>query len=186
MINVKKWFGNGISPQDFMNWMPKNQDTFKASYQNVIVNEEDQAFFENKDSDRLHALIIASDWCGDVVRNAPVVFRLMEQAGIPTEVYILEENEDLIQPFLLYGGKSIPVVLIANENGDVRVRWGPRPTYIQEPMAEFKALNLDRESDDYQEKITEVYTEIHKRYGEGTGYYRYIIDEFKEILNNVK
>lgn len=186
MTNVKEWMGTGITTEAFMDWMPKNQDTFKASYNGFSMEEADQSFFEGYKNDNLHCMVIASDWCGDVVRNAPVVFRVMEYAGIPTEVFILEEHDELIQPFLLYGGKSIPVVLLVNEQGEVLHRWGPRPDYIQQPMAEFKALNLDRETDEYKEKIKEVYAEIFRRYGEGTGYYSYIIQEFKEILKKIK
>ncbi|WEG13031.1 thioredoxin family protein [Pullulanibacillus sp. KACC 23026] len=185
MTSIQAWLGKGLTPQGFIDWMSKNQETFKDNYGKVTFNEADEAFFNTFNRDGVRCAIIASDWCGDVVRNVPVVFQFMEQAGIPTEVFILEENDELIQPFLLYGGKSIPVVLLTNEKGEVIYRWGPRPAYVQQPMADFKALNLDRESDEYKEKVKDVYAEMMKRYGEGTGYYRYIIDEFKDVLGNL-
>ena len=185
MVSVKKWFGKGISPQAFMEWMSKNQETFKSNYEGVEISEEDKQVLTSINKNGIRCLVIASDWCGDVVRNAPVIFKLMEVAGIPTEVFILEENDELINHFLLYGGKSIPVVLLANEEGEVVNRWGPRPDYIQAPMAAFKALDLDRESEEYKEKVKDVYDEIHKRYGEGTGYHKYIIDEYKGILSHL-
>lgn len=185
MPSIQQWLSKGMTTQAFIDWMSKNQETFKNSYNGFTLSDEDESFFKSLNKEDLRCSIIASDWCGDVVRNAPVVFRLMELAGIPTEVFILEDNDELIQPFLLYGGKSIPVVLLTNSQGEVLHRWGPRPDYIQQPMAEFKALNLDRETEAYKEKVKEVYTEIHKRYGEGTAYQQYIIDEYKDILEKI-
>lgn len=185
MTSIKQWLEKGMTVAEFMDWMSKNQETFKSSYKEFTLKDEDAVFFKTLNKENLRCVVIASDWCGDVVRNAPVVFRLMELAGIPTEVFILEENDELIQPFLLYGGKSIPVVLLTNKEGEVFHRWGPRPDYIQQPMADFKALNLDRDTEEYKEKVKEVYAEIHKRYGEGTGYQQYIIDEFKTTLEKI-
>jgi len=184
--NIGKWLGKGITPKAFMDWMSKNQDQFQSYYQGFTWKEDDEKFFsEFSNTKELRCAIIASDWCGDVVHNMPVVLRIMAKANIPVEVFILEENEELINKFLLYGGKSIPVVLLVTPNGDVIHRWGPRPAYIQEPMAKFKALNLPRESDEYKEKVQEVYAEIHKRYGEGMAYQQLIVDEFKETLSGL-
>ncbi|MFC4618233.1 thioredoxin family protein [Camelliibacillus cellulosilyticus] len=182
--NIRQWLGKGITSEAFIDQMKKNQEQFLAYYNGFSWLDEDKNFFKNvKDNKNLRCAIIAADWCGDVVHNVPVVLRIMETANISTEMFILEENEDLINNFLLYGGRSIPVVLLTDENGDVIHRWGPRPDYIQEPMAQFKALNLPNGSEAYKEKVTEVYTEIRKRYGEGTAYQQLIVDEFKKILS---
>ncbi|GIQ61817.1 hypothetical protein PACILC2_03850 [Paenibacillus cisolokensis] len=47
----------------------------------------------------MRCLILAAEWCGDVVRNVPVVFRAMEVSGIPTEVLIMEEHLDTMDEF---------------------------------------------------------------------------------------
>jgi hypothetical protein len=183
--NISQWLGKGISPDKFINWMSKNQDQFKNYYNGFTWKEDDQAFFEGFQNKEVRCAIIASDWCGDVVHNMPVVLRLMETANIPTEVFILEENEELINKFLLYGGKSIPVVLLINQAGDVIHRWGPRPDYIQEPMASFKALDIPRETEAYKNKVKEVYAEIHKRYGQDLEYQQLIVDEFRKTLSGL-
>lgn len=74
---------------------------------------------------------------------------------------------------------------MVTKDGDVVHRWGPRPDYIQEPMANFKALDLPRDTDEYKEKVKEVYAEIHKRYGEGFDYQQLIVDEFRTILSGL-
>ena len=65
------------------------------------------------------------DWCGDVARNIPVVFRAMETAGIETEVLIMEENLDVMDQFLTMGARSIPVVIIS-DTGDMFSARGDR------------------------------------------------------------
>lgn len=88
--NVSKWLGKGITPEAFMDWMSKNQEQFQ-DYYNGFTWDNDQAFFKNFQSDKdIRCLIIASDWCGDVVHNMPVVLRVMKEAEIPTEVFILK------------------------------------------------------------------------------------------------
>lgn len=183
--NLKKHVNTGLAPRTFMDGMTKNQEAFQKWYDEFAwPSAEDQAFFEDVSGGNLHCLIIAADWCGDVVRNVPVVFRVMEAAKIPTEVLIMEENLDVIDSFLTFGGRSIPVVLFVNEAGDVVGRWGPRPEYVQEPMAEFKKQNLDRESPEYDEKIRAARQEVVRRYGEGAGYQKDIVSELRAIVRS--
>lgn len=99
-------------------------------------------FFESLNNrDDLRCLIIAADWCGDVVRNVPVVFRAMETGGIPVEVLIMEQNLDVMDQFLTAGGRSIPVVIFTDTSGHVLDQWGPRPQHVQAVMNQFRILN---------------------------------------------
>ncbi|PDQ24784.1 hypothetical protein CRD64_11405, partial [Streptococcus pneumoniae] len=93
-----------------------DKEAFQSWYdQFTWQNTEDAQFFESLNNrDDLRCLILAADWCGDVVRDVPVVFHLMETAGIPTEVFIMEEHPDLMDQFLTNGGRSVPIVIIAD------------------------------------------------------------------------
>lgn len=119
------------------------------------------------------------------MRNIPVVFQAMQEAGIPTEVLIMEENLDVMDQFLTMGGRSIPIVIFTDTGGAVLAQWGPRPKHIQEVMVNFKQNNPDPEAADYQEKLQEARKEIMARYGEGTGYQAYIIQELRDILSRI-
>jgi hypothetical protein len=182
--NVKEKFGTGLSPQEFIDSMTVNKEKFEDLYKRFEWEPADQEFFGSHDRfEGLHCFILSADWCGDVVRNVPVVFRVMEQAGIPTEVLVMEKNIDVMDQFLTMGGRAIPIVLLANQNGDVVGQWGPRSKHVQAPMIEFKSQNPDRQSvPDYDDKIKAVYAEIISRYGEGTGYQRDIVRELRELF----
>lgn len=183
--NISSKLGQGITPQQFMEGMTKNQEAFQSWYDKFEwPSEADREFFESfNNRDDLRCVILAADWCGDVVRNIPVVFRALENSGIPVEVCIKEEHEDLMDQFLTLGGKSIPVVIFADTGGYVLGQWGPRPAYIQEPMVQFKQENTDRNSPDYEENLKNTRQEILRRYGEDTGYQKLVIEELRELLS---
>lgn len=184
---IAQYIGKGISPRQFIDGMTKNQEKFSQILAEFEWNDpKTEAFFYSLNNrDDLRCAIIAADWCGDVVRNIPVVLSATEKAGIPTELFIMEQNLELIDQFLVMGGRSLPVVLITDTGGHVLGKWGPRPTYIQEPMVAFKRDNPDREAPDYQDKLAEARKEIMARYGEGTGYQKLILEELRGILSAV-
>lgn len=127
--NVAQKFGKGLTPRQFVESMTKNQQAFESWYEKFNWEDEsDKEYFESLNHrDDLRVLILAADWCGDVVRNVPAVFRILETAGMKTEVFILEENTELMDDFLTMGGRSVPVVIFADTGGYVLRHWGPRP-----------------------------------------------------------
>ncbi|KIL38863.1 hypothetical protein SD70_23635 [Gordoniibacillus kamchatkensis] len=183
--NIANKLGKGLKPQQFIDGMTKNKETFQSWYdQFVWTNEEDKEFFgQLQNRDDVRCVIIAADWCGDVVRNVPVVFRALEPTGMPVEVLIMEENLETIDQFLVMGGRSIPVVIFADTGGFVLGTWGPRPKYVQEPMVEFKRGNPDREAPDYQANLDAARQEIRRRYGEGRDYQDVIVRELRELIS---
>lgn len=179
-------FGKGITPQAFIDGMTKNQDKL-LGWQGAFEwrNADDKEFFEeiSVNRDDIKCFILAADWCGDVVRNVPVVLKALETAHIPVEILVQEEHMDVMDQFLILGGRSIPVVIFTDTGGFVLGQWGPRPSYIQEPMVKFKAENTDKDAPDYQDKLAETRKEIGARYGEGTGYQQLIIDELRALIS---
>ncbi|EGL83757.1 hypothetical protein CathTA2_0690 [Caldalkalibacillus thermarum TA2.A1] len=184
--NIAHKLGQGIAPQDFIDGMTVNRDKLTNWYDRFVWDEDKKAAFQQLRNRRnLRCAIIASDWCGDVVRNLPVVLKVVEEAGIPTEIFIMEQHLDLIDQFLTLGGRAIPKVLFTNQDGNVLAEWGPRPAYVQEPMVRFKQENPDPKAPDYDEKKTAAYEEILKRYGKGTDYQKLIVDELYSLLSAI-
>lgn len=184
--NLSSKLRTGLSPQQFMDGMTKNQEKFKEWYDLFKwEDEDDKEFFESLNNrDDLRCLILAADWCGDVVRNVPAVFRALEISGIPTEVLIKEEHPDVMEQFLTMGGEAIPIIIFTDFSGFVLGQWGPRPKHVQEVMIQFKKENPDREAPDYQDKIKIAREEMGRQYGEGTGYQTVIVKELRELLSS--
>lgn len=185
--NLKSRFGTGLTPQGFMDSMEKNKETFAAGYRDFAwKNEEDRLFFEGlRDREDLRCVILAADWCGDVARNVPVVFRVLETADMPVDVLILEQNFDLMDEYLTMGGRSVPIVIFANAEGEPLLQWGPRPENVQELMRKFKAENPDREAADYADNMKVVREQMAERYGEGTSIHEVIVHELRTLLSGV-
>lgn len=174
----------GISPQEFVERMKANQAKFQEWYDRFRwESEEDRSFFRRlQERNDLHSFVLAADWCGDVVRNAPVVFRVLEEAHIPTDVLIMEKHLDVMDRFRTMGGRAIPKVIFTDAQGDVLADWGPRPDYIQEVMTRFKQEHPDREEPGYDDGMDEVRKEIMRRYGDDTEYQQVIVKELRALL----
>jgi len=186
-VNLAHKWGTGLSPQAFVDGMSKNQDTFRGWYEAFAwTDEEDRQFFASlRHRDDLRCMILAADWCGDVVRNVPVLFRALEEAELPTQVLIMEENLDVMEQFLTMGGRAIPIAIFTDTGGHVLGKWGPRPAHVQAVMVAFKQANPDRNAPDYDEKIKEARAEMLKQYGEGTAYQSVIVKELRELLSSL-
>lgn len=185
--NVSAVLGKGLTPEQFMNGMDKNKEAFKEWYDAFAwASEDDKAYFESlQQRDDLRCLILMAEWCGDVVRNVPVVFRALENSGVPVEVLIMEEHTDIMDQFLTMGGRAIPIVIFTDTDGSVLGQWGPRPANVQAVMTKFKQENPDREAPDYQEKIKVAREEMGRQYGEGTGYHAVIVKELRELISGL-
>ncbi|MCM3341383.1 thioredoxin family protein [Paenibacillus sp. MER TA 81-3] len=183
--NVAGVLGKGISPQAFIDSMQKNKEAFLSWYEQFEwANEEDKAYFESLQfRDDIRCLILAADWCGDVVRNVPVVFRALETAQMQTEVLIMEQFPDVMDEFLTMGGRSVPIVIFADTGGHVLGQWGPRPSDVQAHMVAFKQANPDREASDYQDKLQVVRQQMMKQYGESAAYHARVVSELRELLS---
>ncbi|MET3288753.1 UNVERIFIED_CONTAM: hypothetical protein ABID98_001323 [Brevibacillus sp. OAP136] len=184
--NVADKLGKGLKPAAFIDSMEKNKETFLNWYESFAwEQEEDQKFFQSLQfRDDLRCLILAAEWCGDVVRNVPVVLKALEETGMPVEILVMEDHLDTMDQYLTMGGRSIPVVIIADTGGYVLGTWGPRPKHVQEVMVAFKQANPDRNAADYEENIKVARSEMLKQYGEGTGYQTVIVKELRDLLSS--
>jgi hypothetical protein len=184
-INLANKWGTGLKPEQFIEGMTKNKEAFLDWYERFTwESEDDRQFFASlRHRDDVRCQILAADWCGDVVRNVPVLFRALAEAEIPTEVLIMEENLDVMDQFLTMGGRAIPIAIFTDTGGHVLGKWGPRPAHVQAVMVAFKQANPDRNAPGYEEKIKVAREELRKKYGENTEYQTVIVKELREVLS---
>lgn len=92
---------------------------------------------------RWKLLVLAEDWCGDASNTVPVLARLAEQApNLELRIVKREENPDLMDRFLTNGTRSIPIVILLDEEFEPAGAWGPRPAELQEFVVGEKASGL--------------------------------------------
>ncbi|HEY9169694.1 MAG TPA: thioredoxin family protein [Lutibacter sp.] len=93
-------------------------------------------------------LVIAEGWCGDAAQILPIINKVAEASDkIDFKIVLRDENEDLMNQYLTNGSKSIPKVLILDQENNVLNSWGPRPTVASKMVMDYKAQNgsLDEE-----------------------------------------
>ena len=88
----------------------------------------------------VHVVAIAEDWCGDVVRHAPVLQRMAE-AGTQLKVRYIsrEQHPEVFIRFLTNGGEAIPKFIFLSDRFVECGSWGPMPEGCRELIARGKA-----------------------------------------------
>src|SRR5690242_2087183 len=133
MAVTRERFDQGMTYAAYKAQMTRNRERFEANEQTVELRSEDIAFFAKLDRP-LHVLVLAEDWCGDVIANLPILGRLAAESGaLDIRVFLRDQNLDLIDQYL-NGGKyrSIPVFVFFDAAFQELGYWIERPARITE------------------------------------------------------
>lgn len=127
--------------EGYVSYTKLNWSRYKRALQQVELSDETVSALAAIKSP-LTLLIITEAWCGDASQVLPVI-ELMSNASanINTQLVLRDEHEELMNQFLTNGGKSIPKVIVLDEQNKVLASWGPRPAAIQAQVVAFKAEN---------------------------------------------
>lgn len=92
-------------------------------------------------------LLITEPWCGDASHIVPFIKKMADlNPLIDLHIQLRDaENSEIIN-YLTNGGKSIPKLIVRNEEGKDLFNWGPRPASCQELYLKMKADGLDFEA----------------------------------------
>ena len=81
---------------------------------------------------RRKLLVIAEDWCGDASSTIPIVAKLVSQVpGLELRVLLRDQNPEVMDRYLTNGSRSIPIVIVLDEEFRELGHWGPRPRELQ-------------------------------------------------------
>ncbi|MBL4746914.1 MAG: thioredoxin family protein [Flavobacteriaceae bacterium] len=84
-------------------------------------------------------LLLAEGWCGDAAQLTPIINHVTEKSeNLELKIVLRDENEELMNEFLTNGGKSIPKLIILDENNNVINTWGPRPSAAAKLVSDYK------------------------------------------------
>ncbi len=87
-------------------------------------------------------MVITEGWCGDSAHVIPI-FDLVAKASnghIQLGMVLRDDNPDIMDQYLVNGGRSIPRLVVYDANTGVEIgTWGPRPAPVQQMMADYKA-----------------------------------------------
>lgn len=110
-------FAQGMTYEEFKAAMTRNRERLEANERGLELGEEDLAPFRALPRP-LHVLVLAEDWCGDVIANLPILSRIAAETGtLDLRVFLRDQSPDLIDQYLNNGiYRSIPVFAFFGED----------------------------------------------------------------------
>lgn len=130
-LDYRARFETALTFEQFVAGANKNQELWRGIYRLAQVPPDLVGRVAALPAPR-HLLILVEDWCGDAVNTVPPIVRLAEQAGtIDVRLLGRDANPDIMDAHLTTGSRSIPVVMVLDEQYIERGWWGPRPTELQ-------------------------------------------------------
>ena len=133
---TKERFDSGLSYQAYKEAMTRNRERVEANEERVELDEKTLRAFRSLPRP-LNVVVLAEDWCGDVIANLPVLGRLADEAGtLNVRIFYRDQNVDLMDRWLNQGKyQSIPVFAFFDENFRELGHWIERPASVTELRA---------------------------------------------------
>ena len=129
-------FDKGLTYDAYKDQMTRNRDRLEENEQRVELGEEDLAAFRALPRP-VKVVVLAEDWCGDVIANLPVLARLAKESGkLDVRIFLRDQNDDIMQRYLNKGQfKSIPVFVFFDDDFRELGHWIERPASVTEVRA---------------------------------------------------
>ncbi len=90
-------------------------------------------------------IVITEPWCGDAAHITPILY-MMSELNLKVHFEIqLRDTDSEIDNYLTNGTKSIPVIIVRDDEGKDVFIWGPRPAAAQELYLDLKAKDTPME-----------------------------------------
>ena len=136
MTVTKERFATGLTYDAYKAAMTRNRERVEDNEKKVVLDPETVRFFKALPR-RLNVVVLAEDWCGDVIANLPVLGTLAKGVGtLDVRIFYRDQNLDLIERWLNQGKyQSIPVLAFFDQSFRELGHWIERPASVTELRA---------------------------------------------------
>ncbi len=131
-------FNQGLTYEEYKAQMNRNKERFEETEASVQLQESDVAAIAGLAEPR-NVLVVAEDWCGDVISGLPALGKLAEASGgkLNLRVFLRDQNLDIMDQYLKNGEfRSIPVFVAFDENFNELGNMKERPESVTAMMTE--------------------------------------------------
>jgi hypothetical protein len=137
MAVTRERFEQGITYDEFKAQMTRNQSRFEANERRFELDPASLAVFQSLPRP-LNVLVLAEDWCGDVIDNLPILGRIAAASGkLNVRVFLRDKNLDLMDQYLNQGKfRSIPTMVFFDDDFNEIGRFTERPASVTERRAQ--------------------------------------------------
>ena len=144
-------YAQGMTYDQYMNTVKVNKARIEEYYSNVSLDDEQTARLQelaSHDGGPARMMVIGEDWCGDVVRELPVLARVAEAAGLELRIFPRDENHDIMNEFLKEGlYMSIPVAVFYDQGHEYICHWIERSEVANREQGEIEAAIRSEQPD---------------------------------------
>lgn len=131
---------------DYINYTKLNWSRMNRWLKHGTILPEVKSLIESISAPQ-NWIVITEPWCGDAAHSVPFLHMLSELNPLINVSYELRDSEPFhINNYLTNGSKSIPKLIIRDEDGNDLITWGPRPAELQEVHHQLKAENTSFEA----------------------------------------
>lgn len=164
-MELVEWFEKGMTETEYIESMNRNKENLLSIYKRYRLNASDKA--RSLSDKHLRAIILTADWCGDAMVNLPIFMHIAKEANIDARYLIRDENLELMDQYLTNGtARSIPIIILIDENGNEFAKWGPRAEKLQFIVNERKQTLPPKDDErfetafkEFAESLATLYTE---------------------------
>lgn len=130
---------------DYYNYTKLNHARFNRWLKTAELSDETKNIIKKINKPQ-HWVLITEPWCGDAAHISPIVY-LMSQlnSNINLSIQLRDSNSE-IDKYLTNGSKSIPILVVRDEQQKDIFVWGPRPKSAKKVVEDVKANNGDLEA----------------------------------------
>jgi hypothetical protein len=131
-IEMRDRFQQAYTFQEFLESAEPHRELWQQIANRAVVSED---ILEAARSipGQWHFLALVEDWCSDGVSSIPFLARLAEDVpGFDLRILRRDENPDLMDAHLTGGSRSIPVIMVLDDEFREVGWWGPRPASLQD------------------------------------------------------
>jgi hypothetical protein len=128
---TRERFEQGMTYDEFKAQMTRNQERFATNERNLVLDPADIDVFKRLPRS-LNVLVLAEDWCGDVIDNLPILGRLAaESEKLNLRIFLRDQHPDLMDNYLNRGEfRSIPVFVFFDDEFREIGRFVERPESV--------------------------------------------------------
>lgn len=164
MKTLNEWFNQGMTTIDYISSMNVNKEGMLSVYNSSELEPGHKTFLHQIQNKNLRAFILTADWCGDAMVNIPLFLRIANEALIDIRYFIRDENLELMDQYLTNGkSRSIPIIVLINQQGEEVAKWGPRAPEAQKLADELFGSLPPKGTPEFDEAFKKVIPNFQKR-----------------------
>jgi hypothetical protein len=182
-------FLQGLSYQDWLAQIDRNEARFAENYEGTHVSAEDAEALRAlvaRPNGPAKCLALGEAWCPDVFRGLPVMARIAEASGLDLRVFFRDQNNDIMAEFLKNGEfESIPAFVFYTRDHEYIAHWIERPALANEQMSMLRDITAPLRDPDLPQEERQKYIQAYADFQHGSvwgGWRDATIREIRSLL----